>query len=1488
MKNEDCRMSNFDFLDKDVLTKQYYKRVAEAEMSYAMGLYSNVLVSARAVAENIAKEIADLNHLVVDERETFNSVLKRLKLGQYIDKYALQFFYDVKNIGNVAAHTLSDNSQADALTALRRLYSLCVWFVDSYYDENIDATDFQEPKKADVLYQTTTQPLSNAEKNLIYIQTADNSSGKFSVYEGNQKVGKTTITDLAENNSDNSPYLRNWAKKRIDQYMKTSGIPVNLEWAELAYRKSDGLWFTDHDVHRVLERAGIKHSRNLSGNEWFETDLETAKKAIKAVKEGKDTLDKIEEDLEEQIVLRPEQQRAVDKTKEGFKSGKKMLWNAKMRFGKTLTALELIKEQKYKKVLIMTHRPVVDGGWFKDFKKIGMPDASYVYGSKNRGHENVNELEKLNQPYVYFASIQDLGGSEVVGGKVSDKNRELFAVDWDLVIVDEAHEGTQTELTQNILNLVVKKHTKELDLSGTPFNILSDYDEDHVFTWDYTMEQEAKENWAKDHPNEANPYAPLPKVSMFTFEMNKNFKDPRFNREGLGKYTFNFKEFFRTDKDGKFVYERDVKKFLDNITNPGTANYPFSTREFRNRLRHTLWVLPGIKEANALENLLKKHSVFGTEYNVINVVRNDRSDSDLGTDNDVDAERKEIARADKAGKKTITLTVRKLTAGATVPEWTGVLFLSNTNSAMQYLQAAFRAQTPYSSPDFGKKENCYIFDFAPDRALTVMAESTSLATGVGKIQTKEQKARMAKLMNFLPILGESNQQMKPYKVDKLLAKLKRAYAEKAVRTGFDDDSIYSDQLFLVDDIDLKEFDKLVGIVGTNNEKRELSKIDINHQGLDEEEYDKAEKARKKKPKERSKEEQEKINKLKELKKQRKTMISILRGISIRIPMMIYGMDIKFDEDVSIKKFVDNIDDVSWAEFMPKGITKELFNKFVKYYDADVFIEAGKIIRRQVKELDKADPLERVEKIADIFGTFRNPDKETVLTPWRVVNMHLGKTIGGLSFFDRDYQYSYEDGNIVRRWIETEYTNKIFSENTHILEINSKTGLYPLYVATSLYWKEFNKLNDQTAGKFGFEDELMIWQKILRENIFLVAKTPMAKEIAKRTLTGYHKDWDINAEYVENIVEDSKSDVNKEAKKIEGMFGDMKFDVVIGNPPYQRVTSKKTASGQQPVENIFQYFQELADQLDVRYSSLIYPGKRWIHAAGKGLKKFGYSQMNNKHLKKLTYFEDANDIFKDVAIADGISIVFKDYSKNSDSFLYEFVGKDGYKKTLEIKYPGEKLLILNPQDMIIAQKIDNFVEKNKLKYISDSPVINRQLFKIESNFVEKNPDKVRLYNSKEKLEDNEIKLFTNDKAGKAGRATWFITNKENIRAHPELIGEWQVIVSSANAGGQKRSNQIQIIDDRSAFGRSRLALKSFKTKLEAENFLMYAQSDIIKFAFLLTDESITSLGKEVPDIINYTSTGLLNFSENIDDQLRNYVGLSSEEMNHIRECINNIR
>ena len=836
----------------------------------------------------------------------------------------------------------------------------------------------------------------------------------------------------------------------------------------------------------------------------------------------------------------------------------------------------------------------------------------------------------------------------------------------------------------------------------------------------------------------------------------------------------------------------------------------------------------------------------------------------MGTDNDAEAENKAIAQADKEGKKTITLTVRKLTTGATIPKWTGVLFLSNISSSMQYLQTAFRAQTPYSSPEFGKKENCYIFDFAPDRALTIMAESTSLATGVGKIQTKEQKAQMARLMNFLPIIGENNQQMKPLKVDSLLSKIKRAYAERAVRTGFDDDSIYSDELLLIKDADLQEFNDLKGIIGTTKKDKKPMKVDVNHQGLDEEEYDTAEKARKKKPLERSKEEQEALDKVKALKKQRRTMISILRGISIRIPMMIYGMDIEFDEDVSIKKFVNSIDDVSWEEFMPKGITKALFNKFVKYYDADVFIEAGKIIRRQVKELDKADPLERVEKIADIFDTFRNPDKETVLTPWRVVNMHLGKTIGGLSFFDKDYQYSYEDGKVVRRWVETEYTDQTLNNNAHVLEINSKTGLYPLYVATSIYWREFKKMNDQTAGKFSFEDELLLWQQILRENIFLVAKTPMAKEIARRTLAGYHSNWEINSEYVENIVEDTRDNVGKEAKKVERMFGNMKFDVVIGNPPYQQ-ESKGTSTRDEPIYHLFvNLAYKLADTF-----TLITPG-RYLFNAGSTPKDWNKKMLTDIHNRIVLYNQNSDQIFPRTDIKGGVAIVLHDENRKLGP-IGTFTAYSELNSILKKVSPFVKDNGLT--SIIYVQNKFNLDTLN-----ADFPEKTRKDKRLESNIFSQYSIFTETRNS-----ENQIKIF-----GLINNKRLFrYVDKKYLSLNHENLYKYKVLVPKSNGSGalgEVLSTPL-IGEPLIGYTRSFIGIGAFSNKNEAENLMKYVKS---KFArtmlgvLKVTQDNNADKWRLVP-LQNFTSNSDIDWSKSIpeiDQQLYKKYDLSQDEINFI--------
>lgn len=1222
--------SNFEFLQKDIDLQEFYVRAKNAERSYLARDYAGTFSAIRVIAENVVREALDRSFVEVSKKAQFSECLRTFKYHHVANQKIVDDLYDLKEQGNSAAHTLgNDYTKQETLDGLEKMYNLLVWFANSYCLDAEHHATFFEPE--DDLYRT-------AERKLIYVQTGAGKAADY--YRGLEKVGDTSIDTFEIDNRPNSDDLRRYADRRINQYMGTSLIPYDLQWVELAYNSKTKQWFRDYDVHEVLKRSGIK--RDEDNHEWFKTDVETVKAAIKAVKDGRKSIDITAHvaNLQPKIELRPEQKEAIKKTKKAFKKGNKMLWNAKMRFGKTLTALQLIKEQKYQRVLIMTHRPVVDVGWFEDFKKIGLPEAGYQYGSKKQG-EAINNLINGTSPFVYFVSLQDLRGSEVVGGKAGDKNQDIFTTKWDLVIIDEAHEGTQTELAQRVQQQVVTpNYTKLLELSGTPFNIMDQYEEDQVFTWDYVMEQKAKYNWDQQKPTKPNPYDGLPKVSMYTFEMGKKFKDLAFKGE-LNR-SFNFKEFFRVNKEGKFVHEDKVKQFLDNITMPDeTTNYPFSTPEFRARLRHTLWIMPGVKEATALEELLKHHSVF-MEYQIVNVVKGDSGEEIEASADDVKRVNDAIT-TEPARTKTITLTVRKLTTGVTIKPWTGVMFLSNTNSAMQYLQAAFRAQTPYSDAIFGKKTNCYIFDFAPDRALTVMAESTRLNTGAGKRTTDEQRNEMGELLNFLPIIGENTpgQGMKLYEVDTLLAKIKHVYAERAVRKGFDDNSLYSDELLNLDKETLEKFNKLKAIVGQTKADKKPAKIKVNDQGLSDEERKKAQNAQKKKPAKRTPEEQAAIDKLNEAKQNRRKLISILRGVSIRIPLMIYGMEADLDENVGLNRFIDKVDQKSWDEFMPNGFTKDMFREFKRYYDNDIFIEAGKIIRRKVKVLDSLAPIERIDQLTTILGTFQNPDKETVLTPWRVVNLQLGQTIGGYSFFDDNYEYQTADGKPIHKWITTDYTSRAFpnDKNTHILEINAKTGLYPLYAAASLFYQKQTQILIEEKRKIGLEEQRMLWQQILRENIYVVAKTPMAATIAKRTLTGYFgDDMPTNIEYVENIVQEAKKDAKEEAKKIKGLFGVMKFDVVIGNPPYQQ-EAKGASTRDEPIyHNFMDLSYKLADVV-----TLITPG-RFLFNAGQTPKKWNQKMLNDEHLKVILYEQKSGNIFPRTDIKGGIVITLRDAKK----------------------------------------------------------------------------------------------------------------------------------------------------------------------------------------------------------------------------------------------------
>lgn len=1452
--------SSFDFLTIDLDTAELFSTINMAENNYVQGDYEGTLTKVRKVAENAARIIADRQYCEIPERATFNDVLREIKRKiEY--KRIVDYFYDIKGKGNNSSHQLNpeDATKENALKALKEVFDILAWMTLTYIDPDIKREaigQFLEPRALE-MYSTAT-------RKFIYIQTVKNENGLFNAYDGSHKIGEGSISedDLEADWSPNSDFLREAAPKRIKQYMTTSGLPYTLGWVELAYKKSTKTWFHDKDVHKVLTRSGINHSKYLEGNEWFETDLETAKQAIKAVKEGREYLQNIIEETpqaETRIELRPEQKEAVAKTQKVFKKKDKMLWNAKMRFGKTMTSLQLIKEEKFQKVLIMTHRPVVSDSWFEDYRKLKMDETGYEYGSVNKG-AHITSLKKGDKPFIYFASIQLLRYNN------GETNLKDFAdVDWDLIIIDEAHEGTQTELSDIVLKQLIKENTKVLELSGTPFNLLDQFDEDQVYTWDYTMEQQAKTKWKYEHPDEPNPYDSLPKVLMYTFEMKNKAK---FMDESK---SFNFREFFRTDENEQLVYKKEVNAFLDNITNKDSkTNYPFSTPEYRNELRHTLWIMPGVKEANAFEDLLNEHPIFGKEYKIVNVVRGSYTDNGVTNEADIEKVRNAITD-DPTATKTITLTVRKLTTGVNVPQWTAVMFLSNTNSAMNYLQAAFRAQTPYSHEKLGKKERCYIFDFAPDRALTVMTESAQINTGVGKKNTEGQKQAMTSLLNFLPILGSSETGMKTYNVDNMLTQLKRVYAEKAVRSGFEDDSLYNDRLLTLTAEDASMFNKLNAIVGKTQKTKASNKVTVNENGLTDEEYKTGEQGQKKPARKRTEEEKAAIEKIKEAKKDRKKLISILRGVSIRIPMMIYGMKVDFDKDITIKEFINKVDDESWKEFMPKGFTKGMFSEITKYYDAEVFIEAGRIIRQRAKSFDSLDFIERAERVAELFGSFKNPDKETVLTPWRVVNMQTAKSVGGLNFYDDEFTSTTNGATSNLHWVEKDITSEIYHPETKILDINSKTGLYPLHAAISLYYQKV-VANDDSH----FEAD-KIYQDILANNVYAVAKTPMAKTITERTLTGY-RDYKTNVKYIEDLTDTLKNDIEEGKQKVEEAFNQVKFDVVIGNPPYQEDTDNNRDTP------IYHHFMELSYAIADKVV-LITPG-RFLFKAGQTPKNWNEKMLADEHLKVIYYEQKSSEIFPNTDIKGGIVVTYHN-SEEKFGAIGQFISIPELNGILH--------KVINREDFQPISNIHfgNSTYKLTKKVYEDFPefeerVSRAERFSVGSNVFERFSE--IFFDAKQN--DDDVQIY----GRRNNERTYQWVKREYISSHPNL-DKYKIFVPGANGSGALGEvlstpliGEPLIGEPLIGYTQTFISFGAFDNKEEAENLLKYIKTKFARVMLgtlkITQNNKTKEVWKNVP-LQNFMSTSDIDWSQSIaevDQQLYKKYGLSEEEIQFIESKV----
>ncbi|UUM61267.1 DEAD/DEAH box helicase family protein [Streptococcus suis] len=571
-------------------------------------------------------------------------------------------------------------------------------------------------------------------------------------------------------------YTERQVEQRIKEQTHTAGIEPSILWQQEARyieEPDKGKPFKDHDFHQFLNFHAIERRPKT---EWFYFNGHPEKanhlfdQFVRHDYAGYQPGEQVD------YQLRQEQEEAVQQTLTYIRTNqdarkKEFLWNAKPRFGKTLATYDLIKRLNCDRVLIVTNRPAIANSWFDDFHKFIAGTTSYKFVSesdslKGRPALSREDFHKLlfteeDAKEIAFLSLQDLKGSKYFGGAY-DKLQWVAKTQWDLLVIDEAHEGVDTEKTDVAFHQIQRNFT--LHLSGTPFKALAKgkFSEKQIYNWSYADEQAAKQDWLSSSEQE-NPYENLPQLNMFTYQMSKMITDRVRDGADFGSETvdfaFDLNEFFATNESGAFIHEREVKEWLNTLTS--NEKYPFSTRELRREIKHSFWLLDRVASAKALKGLLEDHPTFD-RYKIVlaagSASQREAEDTEANGKS-LDMVRKAIAEHDY----TITLSVGQLTTGVTIPEWTAVLMLSNLQSPALYMQAAFRAQNPYSWVEGDKvyrKERAYVFDFAPERTLSLFsdfANNLSLATagGAGTSQTREENIR--NLLNFFPVIAEDRE-----------------------------------------------------------------------------------------------------------------------------------------------------------------------------------------------------------------------------------------------------------------------------------------------------------------------------------------------------------------------------------------------------------------------------------------------------------------------------------------------------------------------------------------------------------------------------------------------------------------------------------------------------------------------------------------------------------------------------------------------------------
>lgn len=1393
-----------------------------------------------------------------------------------------------------------------------------------------------------------------------------------------------TLPDLRDNNgSQKIGYTeRKDVDARIREQTHTAAFSLKHEklWSAPAFFSNTKQDFNDKTFHKFLVKSSIENKKDL-GEEWFYFNgtPEKSKELFDTFRnQGFAALQGNNNKIP--YTLRSEQQKAVDEAKRYFESHEngEFLWNAKPRFGKTLATYDLAKRLDAGKVLIVTNRPAIANSWFDDFEQF-VDDYYFISETSSLTDRPTISREQfiksfVEKRHITFLSLQDLKGSKYFGGNY-DKLKWIADLEWDLLVIDEAHEGVDTNRTDAAFDVIKRNHT--LHLSGTPFKALANnkFSQEAIFNWTYLDEQKIKK--AELEEDESGDHADLPDLKLYAYRISQMITDEV--NEGIEiddinhDYAFDLNEFFAT-KDQKFVREDDVKSFLKNLTT--NAKYPFSTPELRDQLRHTFWYIGNrVESVKALEQLLGSDEVF-KDYKVVVAAGDGKSFNE--EEEDFYANEKsydKVKKAIKENPRTITLSCGQLTTGVTIKEWSAVLMLTDIKSPAQYMQAAFRAQNPYKfyeNDELKIKDSAYLFDFAPIRVLEIydqFANALNPKAVNGEITEAERKGNIKELLNYFSVISEdANGQMVELDAEKVLTFPNALAASEIVKARFMTNLLFNDNIKNVFHFPKEIEDILDKMPVEKNKRAEVAKKELD--------LDDARKIEQVK--------QTKINENNDIilgEKIYRTNIERLVDNALdaetpdetleTLPSMVSELaepiiakykeiykatnsevdEVRKDTEEKIKLAVTEYEN---ADLKDTGVLKESLAKIIEHDFVEAKVEQKETATvekvQKTKEDEVRDHLRSFTRTIPMF-IMANYSKEVItidnfdleisnedfldLTSITKDEFHMlrdgfdyeedgeRKTFGGV--FDR-YKFNASIAEFVAEkkkradyfntdadifeLIPNQKTNQIFTpkhvvkmmvdsleENSPELFQRTDSTFIDLYMKSGLYITEIvKKLFSNTRSQYNSNTDCV--KHILENQVFGLAPSGVLHAITNSLIFGFDTNHTINTKNFAQI--DMLPYAKGEAgvsmqEKLKELFngGDnMKFDAVVGNPPYQESVEKTDSQSQANSKWIYYLFQDLADKIGNK-SSLIYPFGGWFDDTGS-LQGFGKKILSDGHTVSIKAFEGTNDrrawyrtdkdpkpIFGvNANISSGVSIVNRDQLNIHETFEYlNRIYSDAVKVV-----PIDEWSNLSPDpSFTVGDKL--FGDKLQ-KYVSN------KTFGIESDFVEDNPKLVSLTPAQFK---EPIRLLTNDRAGSAGRAKWFYIEKSTIKKNVDLIDGYKVAMASAYpkktlVSGTptvdnvlKRSSEIiKLYPPKTVFGRSKMLIFSSSEKVNSENFMKYTQTRFFAYMVLNEPNRSFSFGFVIP-ALNFTENSDIDWSKpiaDIDKQLYVKYHLDDKEINYI--------